>query len=246
VSFKLLGREYYQGSFSEPWLLFAPLGIHVTAGITKRLLSPNPIPRHPSLLTLTAYPMLFFLPVHVLTHRIIPSDPSPPISALSPSELNFEFVKAGLAGWPVRSSLLYAGLVICGLVHVFEGWHVIMGTWGIGKGLGKKARRICVGLGIGTVLSGLLFVAKEPMNVLQSTLAQINASYLSSAVFRFNLVRKFGYICCCISLTRTCCRPERVENYVFVSWTFKFSYSTILPCSFAGGYPGALQHHYGC
>ena len=181
---KLLGREYYQGTSSEPLLLFAPLGIHVTAGITKRLLSPNPIPRSPSLLTLTAYPMLLFLPIHILTHRIIPSHPSPPISSLSPSQLDFGFVKAGLVGWPVRSSLLYAGLVLCGLVHAFEGWDVILRTWGDGKGFGRKTRWIFAGFGIGTVLSGLLCIAKEPMDVLQSTLSQINASYLSLAVFR--------------------------------------------------------------
>ncbi|KAF8485637.1 hypothetical protein JB92DRAFT_1538171 [Gautieria morchelliformis] len=182
----LLGREYYQGSFSEPWLLFAPLGIHVTAGVTKRLLSSNPLPRRPSLLTATAYPLLLLLPIHILTHRVIPSDTSPPISALSPSELNFEFVKAGLAGWPVRSSVLYAGLVLCGVVHTFEGWDVILRMWGGGKGLGRKTRRILAGVGIGTVLSGLFYSAKESLLVLQSTLAQINASYLASAIYRFN------------------------------------------------------------
>lgn len=161
--------------------------------MTKRLLGPNPLPRSPSLLTLTAYTLLLFLPVHILTHRIIPSDPSPPITALSPSELNFEFVKVGLAGWPLRSSLLYVGLVVCGLVHAFEGWNVILLTWGTGKGFGKKTRRIFACIGIGSVLSGLLYMAREPLLVLQSTLARINASYLQSAVFRFNLVRNFCY-----------------------------------------------------
>ena len=84
----------------------------------------------------------------------------------------------------MRSSLLYAGLVLCGLVHAFEGWDVILRTWGDGTGFGRKTRWIFAGLGIGTVLSGLLCIAKEPMDVLQSTLSQINASYLSLAVFR--------------------------------------------------------------
>ena len=172
-------------------MLFAPLGIHIASGVAKRLVSSNPIPRPPSLLTLTAYPLLIFLPIHVFTHRIIPSNPSPPISALSPSELNYEFVKAGIAGWPVRSSLLYGGLVIFGLVHAFEGWSVILRTWGGGKGLGGRTRRILAGVGIGAVLSGLFSITKEPLLVLQSTLTQINASYLSSAVYRFNWVRNF-------------------------------------------------------
>ncbi|KAF8589675.1 hypothetical protein K439DRAFT_1644974 [Ramaria rubella] len=179
----LLGREYYQGTFSEPWLLFLPLGIHITAGVTKRLLSPNPFPRRPSLLSLTAYPLLLFLPIHVLTHRLAPSHPSPPILALSPSELNYEFVKVGLAGWPIRSWILYTGLVLCGLVHTFEGWDIVLRRW-CGEGGFGRWKRVFASAGVCAVLSGLLCMSKEPLLVLQSTLSRINSSYLTSAIYR--------------------------------------------------------------
>lgn len=181
---KLLGREYYQGAFNEPWLLFFPLGIHITAGITKRLLSSAPIPRRPSLLTLTAYPLLLFLSIHVITHRVLPSDAAPPVLALSPSELNFEFVKVGLSAWPVRSWALYTGLVFCGFAHAFEGWNVVLKRWGGGEGIGKTTRRILAGVGIWTVLSGLTVLNKEPLSLLQSTFSRINSSYLGSVVYR--------------------------------------------------------------
>ncbi|KAF8528186.1 hypothetical protein BU17DRAFT_73803 [Hysterangium stoloniferum] len=179
----LLGREYYQGTFSEPWLVFAPLGVHVAAGITKRLLSAAPLPRRPSLLTLTAYPLLIFLPIHVMTHRLNPSSNGFPILSLSPSELDYEFVKVGLARWPIRSWVLYTGLVLCGLIHAFEGWNVVLRTWGSG-GLKKTSRRVFAGAGIGVVLAGVIHVAMEPILVMKSTLTRINASYISSFVYR--------------------------------------------------------------
>jgi hypothetical protein len=81
--------------------------------------------------------------------------------------------------------------VLCGVVHAFEGWDVILQKWGGGKGLGSKTRRILAGVGIGTVLSGLFYAATEPLLVLQSTLARINASYLALAIYRVNGVRNF-------------------------------------------------------
>ncbi|KIJ32424.1 hypothetical protein M422DRAFT_265755 [Sphaerobolus stellatus SS14] len=57
---------------------------------------------------MTAYPLL--LPVHVLTHRWYPMTEAPPISALSPSELDYEFVKVGLSKWPVRNVEIGEGI----------------------------------------------------------------------------------------------------------------------------------------
>jgi hypothetical protein len=62
------------------------------------------------MLSITGYASMFvFLPIHFLTHRYYPATIVPsrlgPISA----ELDYEFVKLGLATWPWRSWALYVG-----------------------------------------------------------------------------------------------------------------------------------------
>lgn len=160
--------------------MFAPLGIHAAAGAAKRLLRP----RRASLRALTAYPLLLALPVHVLTHRLLPCDPAPPVRALGPAELDYELVKAALARWPVRSWALYGALVACVLVHACEGWALVARTWGGGRGGGRRTRRAAAGAAVGVVLSGLLVVAREPLLALESTLVRIHASYSGSIVYR--------------------------------------------------------------
>ena len=49
--------------------------------------------------------------VHVLLHRLNPAHPGPPVLSLGPSQLDYEFVKVGLAVWPVMSWTLYSALV---------------------------------------------------------------------------------------------------------------------------------------
>jgi len=182
---KLLGREYYQGTFTEPFLLFGPLAIHAAAGVTKRLINSNPIPPRPSLLTATAYPLLLiYLPIHLLTHRLIPSSPKPHISSFSPSELDYEFVKTGLARWPVRNWILYGGLALTGVIHAVEGWNVTGRTWFSGMALKKNIRKLLAGGIVGTVLLGLVFLSREPLVAFGSTLQRIDAIFLESFIYR--------------------------------------------------------------
>jgi hypothetical protein len=117
-----------------------------------------------------------------MTHRFNPSSNDAHILTLSPSELDYEFVKVGLTHWPVRSWVLYTGLVLCGLIHAFEGWSVVLKTLGW-KGLGNKSRRMFAGAGIGAVLAGLAYIAREPLLLMKSTLMRINASYINSFLY---------------------------------------------------------------
>src|SRR5258706_2322569 len=137
---KLLGREYYQGRYTEPLLVSAPLGIHVASSLARRiLLSIKPFHSTTSqnsksilakiwrklkstrLVTLSAYPALAFFAIHVESHRLRPSFPQPPISALSPSELDYEFVKYGLQTYPLWAWVTYGGFVFAVLYHASEG-----------------------------------------------------------------------------------------------------------------------------
>src|SRR5258708_39990145 len=98
---KLLGREYYQGRYIEPFLVFTPLGIHVASSLARRILlsikpahSSSSFQSKPILakfwhslkstrhVTLSAYPALALFAIHIRTHRLRPSVPAPPISAL--------------------------------------------------------------------------------------------------------------------------------------------------------------------
>lgn len=145
---KLLGREYYQGRYTEPLLVFAPLGVHVTSSLARRILlsikpSHSTIPQQPvsifaniwkkfkskRLVTLSAYPALAFFAIHVQNHRLRPSLPVPPISALSPSELDYEFVKFGLQTYPLWAWVTYGGLVFATLYHASEGAVIVLRAW---------------------------------------------------------------------------------------------------------------------
>ncbi|KAG8746679.1 hypothetical protein FRC10_003983 [Ceratobasidium sp. 414] len=145
----LLGREYYHGVPQEDLLVFAPITLHVAAALAKRLVKiANTIRRtrvgdvkeksakdvriisSANALQLTGYPLLFLLSPHIATHRILPSTPAPPISSISPSELDFSFVNFGLKNWPVRSWVMYSILVGAGIMHVTYGapmvWRTIL------------------------------------------------------------------------------------------------------------------------
>ncbi|TDL15753.1 hypothetical protein BD410DRAFT_86243 [Rickenella mellea] len=209
----LLGREYYQSTPTQEWLLvYTPLLIHFSAGALKRLLSPAPFkissPRR-TLLTLTAYIAPLFLPLHILTNRVHPTSPDIPVLAVGPGELDYEFVKVGLVGegrW--RSWAAYAALVGCVGLHAVEGWSVLWGTWVLpprqrqrqqqleledGGGGGEERRRNSnkvpkrrwVGaLGALAVLSGLAVIAQEPLYALPSLVARYRAAYELSPFFR--------------------------------------------------------------
>ncbi|KAI9433893.1 hypothetical protein H4582DRAFT_1983184 [Lactarius indigo] len=175
----LLGREYYQTMFGERYLLFGPLFIHSSSAIIKRLFSPRVSRPLTSALSVTGYATaFFFLPVHFITHRLAPADPAPPISSFSPSELDYEFVKAALSGWPRRSTILYSFLVL-------DGIGIIWSTWSPGLKLpGRRARRALAGAAIVPVLTGLAIIAREPLYAFASMAVRYQAALTQSIVYR--------------------------------------------------------------
>ncbi|KDQ06718.1 hypothetical protein BOTBODRAFT_60446 [Botryobasidium botryosum FD-172 SS1] len=181
----LLGREYYQGSWGETALVWAPFGIHVAASLVKRI-AVRPRPFKLSVLTATAYPLLLLAPLHILTHRVYPSSSIPSISSLGPGELDYEFVKVGLETWPWRGWILYGGLVGCVALHSVEGIRVVWKAWGAGEpGLLKGwGRWIAAGGAFALVLAGVGNIAAEPLYVPSFLLSRIKSSYAQSWAYR--------------------------------------------------------------
>ncbi|PPQ97973.1 hypothetical protein CVT26_003122 [Gymnopilus dilepis] len=196
----LLGREYYQTALSEPLLVLGPITVHALSGILKRLLSPpgRPPRRFTHLLSLTGHAaFFFFLPIHYLTHRAYPTIEAPPIDAVGPAELNYEFVKTGLKGWPIRSWFLYGGLVLSVTLHLVDGMTLIWNTWLkdsmslVFKRLqswkrDNRPRRMLLALGCIALptLTGLYALTKEPLMTFSSIAQRYQAVFLHSIVYR--------------------------------------------------------------
>ncbi|CAK5268818.1 unnamed protein product [Mycena citricolor] len=189
----LLGREYYQTELGEKYLLLGPIVLHTVSGLAKRLISPSKVPPRPwtSLLSITGYgTMLFFLPIHFSTHRVSPSNPIAPIHALSPSELDFEYIKFGLNSWPWRSAFLYGGLVVFALLHAADGERILFNTY-LGPALGRikaSTRKGMIAAVMGAValpvLTGLYFLSQEPEMIFASMADRFHASFVSSMWYR--------------------------------------------------------------
>ena len=211
VHAQLLGREYYQTSFGEKYLVLAPLAIHSLSGLTKRLLSfkpisperKSPVPARPltSLLSWTGYATaLVFLPIHFITHRLNPTSTDAPISSVGPAELDYEFVKLGLQRWPVRSWLFYTGLVFSVALHMADGATIIwntwfrntVGTWSGGSGSKNgdmqrpRHRKLVTVIGgsMISVLAGLYVISKEPPVIFVSMAKRFEAVFNKSFVYR--------------------------------------------------------------
>ncbi|KAL4065181.1 hypothetical protein J3A83DRAFT_4099897 [Scleroderma citrinum] len=202
----LLGREYYQTPFGERYLLLLPFAVHVTSNIAKCRNEPKrPLPtrrihKFTSLLSISAYTaLLIFVPIHVITHRLLPAEAPVPLSLtgssvnpdmnidpVGPSELDFEFVKTALHTWPWRSWVLYAGVVGCVLVHAVEGVSVILARQGGGRGRLSSGRKRRIGTMLaGTLtLTGLLTLSKEPILALSSLVGWYQATLMRSWVYR--------------------------------------------------------------
>ena len=190
---KLLGREYYQTALGEPFLIIAPIALHVGAGVAKRLLSgspgrqPRPLTR---ILTLTGYTLgVFFLPIHYITHRIYPTVKDYPIDAIGPAELDYEFVKYGLQRWPARSWALYAGLVGCVVLHGVAGLKIIWQTWtgntGATRRKARRANTVAAASGIvAPVVLGIFALSREPLMTFPSTVARFEAVFQRSWIYR--------------------------------------------------------------
>lgn len=188
-----MGREYYQTPFGEKYLVLAPLVIHPLASAAKRLFNPGIGSQKPwswprpmtSVLSSTGYLALFlFLPIHYLTHRVYPTISAAPIHSFGPAELDYEFVKTGLRTWPLRSWLLYIGLVGCVALHSVEGISIITATK-FGKALVPKSRRKLVSFIAGVpALVGLFFISRETVWALTPSLEGYAAAFSKSLVYR--------------------------------------------------------------
>ena len=147
----------------------------------------------PSLLVSTAYTSVILLPIHVLTHRLNPSLDTSTISALSPAELDYDFVKFGLHTWPTRSFLFYGILVASVLLHSAEGQALLWRTYLAPqkpprvtqrKTSKVKWRRIIATTGSIVVLSGVYAIWREPLEVLPSMIERYFASFTTSLFYR--------------------------------------------------------------
>jgi hypothetical protein len=93
--------------------------------------------------------------------------------------MNFEFVKAGFAYWPVLTWVAYSGLVGVVLVHAGEGARVLV------KNLtGLRLPRMWTGsvtAGIwGAVMGGLYWISREPLQLRGRQLDRVLAVYGAS------------------------------------------------------------------
>ncbi|KAJ3480395.1 hypothetical protein NLI96_g8395 [Meripilus lineatus] len=152
---------------------------------------------------MTGYSLFFFLRVHYHIHRVFPKDPLPPIDALGPGELDYEFVKYGLQHWPWRSLILYGGLTLFTAWHVAEGLQIIYNTWFRGKGktrgvdtelqavvekpklkLTRKARLLGATLVTVPTFVGLWVIASEPVMAFSSFASRYHAIFTKNPVYR--------------------------------------------------------------
>lgn len=175
--------------------MWAPLAVHIGAAVVKRaIVGP---PKTPSILGATGWLLATaVLPAHVLLHRLNPANPIPPILSLGPSQLDYEFVKVGLAVWPVMSWTLYSALVVGMMFHAVEGAAIMFRVFkrGTAPSEPKDRRRrkertaimknIAASAGISTVLGGLAVIATEPLNVSRVLMSRIEASFMLQSMFR--------------------------------------------------------------
>jgi succinate dehydrogenase/fumarate reductase cytochrome b subunit len=199
VWLQVLGREYYQTSFGEKYLVLAPLAIHSLSGLAKRLLSSTGGNHHhhhhhpptrplTSMLSLTGYASMFiFVPIHFLTHRYYPMSRHLPSSVSA--ELDYEFVKLGLATWPWRSWALYAGLVAVVALHASEGLYVVFNGWlkvVLGGMKTRRPRRMAVAFGgiVAPVLSGLYVISNESLMTFSSLAIRFQDAFTQSFIYR--------------------------------------------------------------
>ncbi|KAI5451983.1 hypothetical protein NCC49_001282 [Naganishia albida] len=116
----LLGRAYYHPL--EPALVYGSVSLHLIASLLRRIhLAAASKTFRPTIHHLSGYVLVPFLTLHVMTHRLIPSRPDPPINALSPAELGYGFVSYGLRTWPRVSWTTYTLLIGTGLWHALAG-----------------------------------------------------------------------------------------------------------------------------
>ena len=130
----MIGRDLYLPL--EPILVYIPIAVHLTSSILRRTIITFSTGQPPKLNAhlVTGWLLPFFLLPHIASHRLIPSSPTLPISALSPSELSFEYVGWGINRYPLLSIVGYGGLVIIGC------WHAGVGLMKVVSWIGRSRR----------------------------------------------------------------------------------------------------------
>ncbi|TRM66832.1 hypothetical protein BD626DRAFT_396909 [Schizophyllum amplum] len=188
----LLGREYYQTAMGEKLLVLGPLAAHGLSAVGKRVLSPAGHPPRPatSLLTVSGIASVALLTIHYRTHRVLPAIELAPIYEVGPAELDYEFVKTGLARWPMLNTVLYSGLITAVALHVVDGMGILYnvyvrgGRWR-GWWPARRKRQIIAGLAlVMPVLTGLVFLAREPVMAFPSTVARYEAAFKELILFQ--------------------------------------------------------------
>ncbi|ORX35225.1 hypothetical protein BD324DRAFT_652367 [Kockovaella imperatae] len=189
----MIARDYYLPY--EPLLVFAPIAVHLSSSLLRRIIISSQTRRLPPLTPhiLTGYALPFFLIPHILSHRIHPSSPHPPISRLSPSELDFEFVGWSLRKWPGWSVISYGGLVLIACWHAGVGMMKIV-SWLRGprvtggtdpaprrkiSGGRKLGLRGILGVVLGVVGIGLVRIARDTGKVSRIMETRYEAVYAS-------------------------------------------------------------------
>lgn len=186
----VLGREYYQTSFGEKFLVILPFLVHPISSLCKRLLAPRPARRLTSLLSITGYGAAALVAIHYFTHRVSPAISAAPIYELSPAELDFEYVKYALHAWPWRAWFGYVGLTAAVAWHAAEGMNVIWNTYlrstmGSFKASSKRSKAVVAGGMVLPVVAGLTVLAREPLMAFTSQLLRFRASFEQSFVHRY-------------------------------------------------------------
>ncbi|WFC96447.1 hypothetical protein MBRA1_003104 [Malassezia brasiliensis] len=126
----LLGRVYYQNALVEPVLVWGALGAHLVASAVRAALLPARRTTGKARRwdwaqwqRVAGYVLAPVLLIHIWTNRVAPSRDIPPISALSPSELELSYVGYAFRTprFAARTTVLYALLIAATAVHWIGG-----------------------------------------------------------------------------------------------------------------------------
>jgi hypothetical protein len=183
----------------EKFLVNIPILAHVGASILKRVIPscsrsksniPTPegklasLPPRPlrSLLAWSGYAsVVLTLGIHYPLHRLAPQ--SAAAEAFGPAQLDMEFVKTGLQQWPIRSWLLYSGLVAATLLHTADGLFVIALYQRI-RAKSRQTWRTVGALATVPALTGLYVMRKEPVIASSGLVKNFIAAFKEAHVYR--------------------------------------------------------------
>lgn len=115
----------YQHPVIEPVLIYLPLTVHIVASLLRRRLYPRSFPPKPNSHSISGFLLTPLALLHIFVHRIVPKSSRPPISSLSPAELDLSYVGHAVAKWPWISTVTYGALVALGVWHTVGGLAII-------------------------------------------------------------------------------------------------------------------------